>query len=213
MCPSIDLGWVLLTAGTNGYYLKTQGASANPIWAAVSSLPSGTQGDIIYYNGSAWVVLGAGTSGYYLKTQGAGANPVWAVVSATSTPPMRRYLEGELFQTSLMFYRVNSTSKISEARMSLGARCVVSSGTGYVKVDIRRNGLATTNSIFDADTPMQIASDASSTNGVYTATGTLDSGQTTCAAGDVLFVVITEVGNGSGYMTAPGADLEVVVSF
>jgi len=29
--------WVRLGAGTSGYYLKTQGASANPVWSAVSS--------------------------------------------------------------------------------------------------------------------------------------------------------------------------------
>jgi len=39
-----------------------------------------SQGDIIYYNGSAWARLGAGTSGQFLKTQGAGANPAWDTV-------------------------------------------------------------------------------------------------------------------------------------
>ncbi len=28
--------WVRLSAGTNGYFLKTQGAAANPIWAAIA---------------------------------------------------------------------------------------------------------------------------------------------------------------------------------
>ena len=32
--------WVSLTAGTSGYYLKTQGAGANPIWAEVASGPT-----------------------------------------------------------------------------------------------------------------------------------------------------------------------------
>lgn len=51
----------------------------------VLSAITGTQGDILYYNGTSWVVLHAGTSGYYLKTQGSGANPVWAAVSGGST--------------------------------------------------------------------------------------------------------------------------------
>jgi len=42
-----------------------------------NSFPSGTQGDVLYYNGSNWVVLAAGTSGYVLSTNGAGANPTW----------------------------------------------------------------------------------------------------------------------------------------
>jgi len=32
--------WVSLTAGTSGYYLKTQGAGANPVWAEVASGPT-----------------------------------------------------------------------------------------------------------------------------------------------------------------------------
>lgn len=33
-------GWVLLAPGTSGYFLETQGAGANPQWAAVSSAPT-----------------------------------------------------------------------------------------------------------------------------------------------------------------------------
>jgi len=39
---------------------------------------TGTQGDVLYHNGTSWVKLPAGTSGYFLKTNGAGANPAWA---------------------------------------------------------------------------------------------------------------------------------------
>ena len=38
---------------------------------------TGTQGDILYHNGTSWAKLGAGTVGQYLKTGGAGANPSW----------------------------------------------------------------------------------------------------------------------------------------
>lgn len=38
----------------------------------------GTQGDIMYFNGTDWVDLVPGTSGQYLQTQGTGANPQWA---------------------------------------------------------------------------------------------------------------------------------------
>jgi len=43
----------------------------------IISLPSGTQGDIVYYNGTNWVALNAGTSGYVLETRGAEENPDW----------------------------------------------------------------------------------------------------------------------------------------
>lgn len=47
----------------------------------VLSAITGTQGDIIYYNGTNWVTLAAGTNGYFLKTQGTGANPIWAAAT------------------------------------------------------------------------------------------------------------------------------------
>lgn len=76
--------WVRLAAGTAGYYLKTQGVAANPIWAALGaatdlSLTGQEQGDVVYFNGSNWVVLHHGTAGQVLKTGGHGANPVWDV--------------------------------------------------------------------------------------------------------------------------------------
>jgi hypothetical protein len=45
---------------------------------------TGTQGDVLYHNGTSWVKLAAGTSGYFLKTNGAGANPAWAAAGGGS---------------------------------------------------------------------------------------------------------------------------------
>lgn len=46
--------WAALTPGTSGYFLETQGSSANPQWAAASGggSPGGSSGDIQYNNGS-----------------------------------------------------------------------------------------------------------------------------------------------------------------
>jgi len=41
---------------------------------------TGTQGDVLYHNGTSWAKLGAGTSGTYLKTNGVAANPAWSAV-------------------------------------------------------------------------------------------------------------------------------------
>ena len=38
--------WTDLGPGTSGYYLKTQGAAANPIWAAVTATPGGSSLDV-----------------------------------------------------------------------------------------------------------------------------------------------------------------------
>lgn len=38
---------------------------------------TGTQGDVLYHNGTSWQKLAAGTAGQVLRTNGAGANPDW----------------------------------------------------------------------------------------------------------------------------------------
>jgi Tfp pilus assembly protein PilV len=86
--------WVVLAPGTSGYYLQTQGASANPIWSASAILPgSPVQGDIVYYNGSAWTNLIPGTSGQVLQTQGASANPAW---SSGPQPFRNKLINGDM---------------------------------------------------------------------------------------------------------------------
>lgn len=52
---------------------------------AAAGLPSGTQGDVLYHNGTAFVVLNAGTNGLVLRTNGAGANPSWSSTATFST--------------------------------------------------------------------------------------------------------------------------------
>src|SRR5213078_2330882 len=80
--------YAALAASTNGWFLKTNGAGADPSWASISgvlalddltdvNLPSAAQGDILYRNATEWVRLTTGTSGQYLVTQGAAANPLW----------------------------------------------------------------------------------------------------------------------------------------
>ncbi len=74
--------YVLLSAGTSGYILETQGAAANPVWYDLAgnylAIPaSSAQGDILIRGASGWIRLAASTSGYLLKTQGAGGNAAW----------------------------------------------------------------------------------------------------------------------------------------
>ena len=76
----------LPSAGTQGRvaFLTTDNTlnfDTGSAWTRVitaSGTPS--QGDIIYYDGSAWSRLAVGTSGHFLKTQGASANPTWALI-------------------------------------------------------------------------------------------------------------------------------------
>lgn len=59
-------GWQVLAPGTSGNFLKTQGASANPVWAAVSAgsgtVNSGTAGQVAYYASSTNAVSGEALS-------------------------------------------------------------------------------------------------------------------------------------------------------
>lgn len=52
----------------------------DPVLAEYLSLdlPTGTQGDLLYHNGTAWAVLNPDTAGQILQTGGPGANPAWA---------------------------------------------------------------------------------------------------------------------------------------
>lgn len=55
------------------------GGSVTVSTATDRTLPAaGTQGRVLYDNGTAWAALNPGTSGQFLQTQGASANPQWA---------------------------------------------------------------------------------------------------------------------------------------
>lgn len=79
--------WVRLAAGTNGHYLQTQGAGANPQWAAAVGFanPMTTAGDIITGGASgAAQRLAVGTEGYVLKV--ASGVPAWAADTGFANP-------------------------------------------------------------------------------------------------------------------------------
>jgi hypothetical protein len=71
-----------LAPSTSGFFLKTQGAAANPVWASVLA---GTHGTVGYVNGSGlFVGLAPGTAGQLLQTNGIGA-PTWVSPGASVT--------------------------------------------------------------------------------------------------------------------------------
>lgn len=85
-------GWAPLAPGTSGHFLKTNGAGADPAWAAQAAAPdiqsllngiSTTQGAVLYRNATDWVALAPGTAGQFLKTNGAGFNPAWGTPSGS----------------------------------------------------------------------------------------------------------------------------------
>lgn len=57
--------WARLAAGTSGYFLKTQGAAANPVWASNASTPAGSDTQVQYNSAGAF---GASTGLTYNDT-------------------------------------------------------------------------------------------------------------------------------------------------
>ncbi len=67
---------------------------------------TGTQGDVLYHNGTNWAKLAAGTSGYFLKTNGTGANPAWDV----SYPWTYKVLRSDYTTTSTTIATISAGS-------------------------------------------------------------------------------------------------------
>lgn len=116
-------------------------------------------------------------------------------------------LEGNVYTTTLPPTVTNDFlvgKDITEARVTLLG---LPAGQDF-KVQITRNGTATTNSIFTSDATLDVTTGQSATNGVYqvgctssattvgTTTTRIDTAQDTIAADDVIYVIITQVGTG-----------------
>jgi len=112
-------------------------------------------------------------------------------------------MDGELYTTVRTLDVAPSAGTITLARAIITGSLPQGQS---VKVDIRKNGTATTDSIFTSDTPMELTVSHTLTNNVYIATGTLDSAQISISQNDVLYAVVTQVGS-----TYAGSDLIVQV--
>lgn len=185
----------------------TDGAILKSLVDAKGDLLVGTAADTV-----ARLAIGA-TDGHVLTIDAAETSGMkWAAGGGggSSGYAIRRYIEGELYTTTLMYHRVNAAATITEARATVGSIPVGANLLVDVrKLDSTGSTNVSTQSIFTSDTPITIATGSSLTYGVYSATGTLDTGndRDDCAAGDVLLVVITQVGS-----TYPASDLEVIIS-
>jgi hypothetical protein len=116
-------------------------------------------------------------------------------LSGTVSEYITRSLEGVVYETTLMYWRAPAACTINSCAMSLSSN---PSATGsYCKVQVMKNGLLETNSIFTSDTPMQVTENTSASNGIYTGSGTLDSGQTSVASGDIIWFRVNQADTGS----------------
>ena len=123
------------------------------------------------------------------------------VISASgggsSATLVQRSLEGVVYETTLMYWRAPAACTIQSVSMSLSSN--PSAPGSYCKVQVMKNGLLETDSIFTSDTPMQITESTTASNGIYTASGTLDTGNNMddLAEGDVIHFRVNQADTGS----------------
>lgn len=126
-----------------------------------------------YWDGSAWVEMSGGSGG----------GTFW----------VERTLEGEVYTTTLMYYRCEDAVTLGEFVATLGAR---PAGQNFT-IKMQKNGSDI------SGTSLSITTSATASNGVYaSSSGALS---VSCSAGDVLTVVVTQVGS-----TVTGSDLSCV---
>jgi len=133
-------------------------------------------------------------------------------------PPIYVTKDGE--QSTGLLYYIPITDAydgmdITEVRISLLG---LPTGSDF-EVDVRKNGTASTDSIFTSDAEINIGTAQTATNGIYqvgcstsgstvgTAGTTIDSARDSVASDDVLFIYVTQVGS-----TITGTDLKVVLT-
>ena len=85
--------------------------TANTLTAIIDACISGTQGDILYRNGTVWTALGAGTSGYVLQTGGAGANPSWVAAASSGALTQIATTTTTSSATSISFTSISGSYK------------------------------------------------------------------------------------------------------
>lgn len=162
-----------------------------------------SQGDLLYYNGTALTNLGAGTNGQLLATGGAGANPKWVTASGTGT------VTSVTAGTGLAGGTITGAGTISLASVSNGAILGNSSGSSASPTaQSVTNGLSLSSgslglSSVASGTVLGNSSGASAapsaqtvTNGLSASGGTL--GLASVSSGTVL-------GNSAGTSAAPSA--------
>ena len=218
-------------------YLSNTGTSNNPAWAQVAlgtgvsgALPvanggtnttSYTKGNLLVASAATTLTkLGVGTNGYVLTADSTKATGVkWAAASSGGASfILERKIEGDLYTTTLMPFIVSdelNAKLIKEVRISVSSLPTGAS----LKVDVRKNGTAVTDSIFTSDVPIEVGTAQAATNGLYqvacdisgarvgTPNTTIDSARDDLASDDVLWVVIVQCGS-----TLAGTDLVVGVS-
>jgi len=166
---------------------------ASSLMVAVGDLIVGTGEDTAS-------ILTKGTEGQFLKT---GSETLeWTTVSGGSEDvsaafSIQRSLKGDVYETTLMYWTAPVACTIDSVNMYLSS--APSAASSYCTVQVMKNGILETDSIFSSDAAMAITENTSAVNGIYPASGTLDTGNDMddLAAGDVVHFRVNQADTGS----------------
>lgn len=126
--------WTRLGAGTSGHFLQTQGAGANPQWAAGSgSLSDGDKGDVVVSSsGSVWTIDADAVT--FSKMQNLSASCLVGRRSGSSGDPEEVTLAAPLSLTSGAVLGVWTTAPASQSSTGTAGQMAYDSGRLYVCV-------------------------------------------------------------------------------
>lgn len=111
-----------------------------------------------------------------------------------------RTIEGVVYETTLMYWVAPATCTINAAYMYLGS--APSATSSLCSVQVMKNGLLESNSIFTSTTAMSISETATPTYGLYSNnSGNSLNGTQTMAANDVLWFRVNRADTGSADLT------------
>jgi len=215
------------TSTAPNYIINRADSNTGIGWAGADQLSLIAGGTEIVRATTTGLTIGAytlpltdGTSSQVLSTNGSGVVS-WSTPSAGGSgaaATFERTYSGSVSTGRLIPISIPDAlagKDIKEVRLSL-----LGLPTGQsLKVDVRKSGTLSTDSIFTSDVEISVGTAQSATNGVYTVgcdiTGstvgtagtTIDSARDTLSADDILWVYITQVGS-----TISGSDLVVSIS-
>jgi len=122
-------------------------------------------------------------------------------VSGGSNPIFTTWIQGQIYTWVIDRFLAKWTQTIAWVKISLASLPTWAN----VSVDIRKNWIASANSIFTSDTPISITTAQWATNWIYITTWTTIDNWS-LVENDVLYIVVTLV-----WSTLPWSDLEVVI--
>lgn len=193
--------WTRLGAGTSGHYLKTQGAAANPVWAAVSASGGGSTN--IWIPASAWIPR---------TTTGAGIDSREQSTNKINTDELLFDAGTDEFAQAMIVMPSNWNAGTVTAKFHWTA----STGSGDVVWGLSGRAYANDDALDQAQGTAQTVTDTlTATNDldITSATSAITLGGTAAAGNPVIFEVYRDANAAGDTLAADARLLGVEISY